>query len=220
METSQDLDVAWVFRSLHNIAAGLDQLHGIGIAHQDLKPSNVLIFTGQRSSKLADLGRAALKGQEPPHYGEAPAGDYSYAPPELLYDTPVGSWEQRRLACDAYHLGSMISSLFTTVAMTPLVLLGLPPHLHWSKWGGAYPEALAFLRPAFAEATEYVVREIPATYRGDVEPALRQLCEPDPTLRGHPRDRARVGSSFGLRRYVSLFDRLSRRAEYQLVRGE
>ena len=38
------LDLAWALRSLHHIAVGLHQLHGIGVAHQDTKPSNVLLF--------------------------------------------------------------------------------------------------------------------------------------------------------------------------------
>ena len=33
------------------------------IAHQDLKPSNVLVFS-RRISKVGDLGRAAVRGQE------------------------------------------------------------------------------------------------------------------------------------------------------------
>ena len=37
---SDKLEVAWMLRTLHQLAAGLDQLHRIQIAHQDLKPSN------------------------------------------------------------------------------------------------------------------------------------------------------------------------------------
>ena len=44
-------------RTLHHIAVGLQQLHGEGIAHQDLKPSNVLFFE-TFGAKLADLGCA------------------------------------------------------------------------------------------------------------------------------------------------------------------
>jgi serine/threonine protein kinase len=51
---SADFDLAWRLRCLHHIATGLKQLHGCGIAHQDLKPSNVLVFAGT-TSKLSDL---------------------------------------------------------------------------------------------------------------------------------------------------------------------
>jgi len=41
MDTAQDLELTWIFRTLHNIATGLKQLHGQEIAHQDLKPSSL-----------------------------------------------------------------------------------------------------------------------------------------------------------------------------------
>lgn len=53
-------DLAWVMRVLHGTAVGIQQLHGQGIAHQDLKPSNLVNFTAQRITKIADLGRAEL----------------------------------------------------------------------------------------------------------------------------------------------------------------
>lgn len=56
---ADELDIAWAFRSLRQMAVGLQQLHSISVAHQDLKPSNVLLFAGRTSAKLADLGRAA-----------------------------------------------------------------------------------------------------------------------------------------------------------------
>jgi len=179
----------------------------------------VLLFDEERGSKLADLGRAAMKGTDPPHYQSTPAGDYSYAPPELLYGHLGGSWDERRRGCDAYHLGSMIASLFTTVAMTPLVMMGLEEKFRWYEWGDSFDAVLPILRPAFAEAVEYVAAELPLEYRSPLAQALRELCEPDPRLRGHPKDRARIGSNFSLIRYVSLFDRLARSAEYKMARG-
>ena len=57
------LQSAWTLRTLHQAAAALMQLHSSGIAHQDVKPSNVLVFDELQStdtnSKLADLGRAS-----------------------------------------------------------------------------------------------------------------------------------------------------------------
>ena len=50
-------DKAWALRTMHQATAALQQLHSVEIAHQDLKPSNVLIFDDDYS-KLADLGRA------------------------------------------------------------------------------------------------------------------------------------------------------------------
>ena len=145
MSATEELDIAMALRALHHIALGLEQLHGIGIAHQDLKPSNVLLFDGRTSSKLADLGRAASRGTEPPHYELSPAGHRAYAPPEMLYGAPATSWESRRMGCDAYHLGSIICSIFTTIGMTPLITYGLDPEQRWTNWSGDYDSALMFL---------------------------------------------------------------------------
>jgi len=43
-DISNKIDTAMYLRSLHDIAVGLQELHTINIAHQDIKPSNVLLF--------------------------------------------------------------------------------------------------------------------------------------------------------------------------------
>lgn len=50
-------DVITNLSILKEAANGLGELHRLAIAHQDLKPSNVLVFRGN-SSKIADLGRS------------------------------------------------------------------------------------------------------------------------------------------------------------------
>ena len=46
LDAQAELDVAFALRALHHVAVGLNQLHGVSVAHQDLKPSNVLVFRG------------------------------------------------------------------------------------------------------------------------------------------------------------------------------
>lgn len=214
MEQVDQLDAAWILRSLHHMTVGLQQLHSLNVAHQDIKPSNVLLFENLKSSKLADLGRAAAKGVEPPHYNFPIAGDWSYAPPELLYGAIPGSWDGKRVGCDLYLLGSMVASLFTGVAMTPLIMMGLDARFHWSTWHGSYEEVGPYLRVAFHEAVEYVSDEFPAKFRPKLSEILTQLCDPDPLLRGHPLDREMAhGNPHSVRRYVNQFDLLASKAE-------
>ena len=176
------LDSAWIFRSLHHIALGLDQLHSMNVAHQDLKPSNVLLFDKHESSKVADLGRAAAKGIESPHYNYDIPGDRSYAPPELLYGTIPDSWDQKKLGCDAYLLGSMICSFFTGVALTPLLMMRLEPRMHWMQWQGTYADVLPYLHAVFADALDYIVEEFPPDFKSELREVLEQLGNPDPEL--------------------------------------
>jgi len=101
-DESHRYERAWSLRALHHVATGIAQLHRESIAHQDLKPSNVLSFDGGKVSKVGDLGRASHRGDYPPHEDVPIAGDVSYAPPERLYGYQDPDWSRRRLGCDAY----------------------------------------------------------------------------------------------------------------------
>src|SRR6185437_6181885 len=125
LSLSSKVDLAWKLRSLHHIATGLMQLHSAGIAHQDLKPSNVLVFEG-KTSKVSDLGRAAYQGRTGPCDDLSFAGDPSYAPPELIYGHVDSDWRKRRLGCDLYLLGSMVAFFFTGAGSTGLLMCELP----------------------------------------------------------------------------------------------
>jgi eukaryotic-like serine/threonine-protein kinase len=116
-------DFAWTLRTLHQVAVGLQQLHGQGIAHQDLKPSNVLFFEAF-GAKLADLGCADAQeaASKSPRGGFAIAGDWNYAPPELAYGEVSPDWKVRRLGCDLYLLGNLIVFFFTGGASLNAIL--------------------------------------------------------------------------------------------------
>lgn len=110
-DPSMTSSVAWKLRSIHHVATGLKQLHGAEIAHQDLKPSNVLVFRINQMlavSKVADLGRASRSGRPSPYDEELWAGDWNYAPPEILYSYIQPEWGKRRIACDLYLLGGLV----------------------------------------------------------------------------------------------------------------
>jgi eukaryotic-like serine/threonine-protein kinase len=212
----ETLDRAWRLRSLHHIATGLGQLHKAGIAHQDVKPSNILVF-GNRVSKVADLGRAALKGTRSPADEEKCAGSKGYAPPELLYNYIDPEWNRRRLGTDLYLLGSMAMFFFTALSASASLLAQLAPEYHPTVWTGTYQDVLPYVRNAFGSSIRTFGEHLTDDVRNSMVTAVTQLCEPDPALRGHPLNRAT--NQFSLERYIALFDLLARRAEVELARS-
>ena len=214
-----ELDLAWALRTLHNITVGLLQLHSVKIAHQDLKPSNVLWFE-DAGAMLTDLGRAAARGEPSPHYDLPIAGDPSYAPPELLYGDVPADWEERRLGCDLYMLGSMVTFFFMSSSMSALLVAGLPdPDMQPGSWRGRYSELLPTIRLVFSQVLEELATCLPED-RPSAErilEAVRQLCDPEPQRRGHPKNILSEGSSYALERYVSMFNLVATRAELRLV---
>lgn len=211
-------DNAWRLRSLHHVTIGLHQLHNKGIAHQDLKPSNVLVFK-EKGSKIGDLGRASERGKTSPFDHFVIPGDSTYYPPEILYSQIDPDWVDRRLGCDVYLLGSLVMFFFTGVSVTPAIMNKLNPQHKPQEWGGDFASVLPFIRDSWDEVmTEFEkdISNLPETLLRELVITVRQLTEPDPTRRGHPKNVINQSSQFTLERYISLFDRLARRAEYDL----
>jgi serine/threonine protein kinase len=211
MQSARQLGIAWRLKALHHIAVGLRQLHERGIAHQDVKPSNVLMFANDLS-KLCDLGRAACEGMQPPHENLGVAGDKGYAPPELLYGH-VGDWNSRRLGCDTYLLASMIVYFFTGLPLTQLLVSQLSEQHRPGTWGDPYEQVLPFVRDAFNRVIEEFRSNVDEAIRDELNTIVRQLGDPDPALRGHPANRAGKANQYSLERYISRLDFLTKKAE-------
>jgi serine/threonine protein kinase len=210
------LDVLWRLRRLHDIAIGLNQLHTNEIFHQDVKPSNVLVF-GERLSKLADLGRSACNGQTPPHESVSFAGDWTYAPPDVLYRFSLQDPILRRLSFDAYLLGSMVVYFFTGQAATPLLLSGMDSqYADWRHFAGTRDDVEPHLYSAFSRLLDLFCQHVPEKLRRDLAQSVEWLCDPDPTRRGHPSERRGLPNQFSLVRFISRFDLLVKRAELGL----
>ena len=127
----------------------------------------------------------------------------------------------RRLSCDVYHLGSMIVFFFTGMGMTTLLFKHLDPSFQPSanpftgEWTGTFEGVLPYVREAFERAIEEFGGHIAdPKLRDKLVTMVRQLCEPDSRLRGHPLTRRPGGgNSFSLERYITDLDLMARRAE-------
>jgi serine/threonine protein kinase len=215
IDASNSFDSLWCMRALKDVSLGLYQVHKEMIAHQDVKPSNVLNFP-DGGFKVADFGRSSMKGRNA-WYDEHPiAGDKTYAPPELLYGYIHPDFVPRRMGCDLYMLGNLVSFMFSGVNITSAIFAKLDTKHHPHAWTGSYEEVLPYLQSAFAAVLEdqnqYIREQL---VRDAVIDLIKQLCNPDIALRGHPKGIAK-SDQYSLERYVTLLDLLTKRLTVDL----
>src|SRR5262249_4498085 len=148
------------------------------------------------------------------------AGDRSHTSPELLFATSAPTWRARR-GCDLYQLGSILLFLFSGVSATAAWLAELhPDYRPWSVGGsyeGTYEDALPHLRSALQRVCEQFPHFGDERVREVALRCFRELCEPAPELRGHPRTRALGDDQHSVERYIALFDLEARRALFRIV---
>lgn len=203
---------------LHHVAVGLQQLHAANISHQDLKPSNVVVFKqDDAGAKIADFGRALKRGMTAIHEGWAVAGDPVYAPPEQLYDHRAADWRERREASDLFQLGSLAAFMFSGKNATAGIIEALPEELRPGRWQGTYEDVLPMVQQAFATFLTSIRPSFPAWAADDLETTISLAGEPDVYRRGDPRARAQAGNPLGLDRFISRFNVLRVEAKRRLL---
>ncbi|MBB5293889.1 MULTISPECIES: protein kinase domain-containing protein [Deinococcus] len=209
------IDEVWLLRCIHHVAVGVQQLHIAKLAHNDLKPANVLVFS-EDGWKIGDLGTAVDALGKSPHHETAFPGTWEYAPPEALYFAQSADvWRDRKRA-DLYMLGGLVTFLFTHQHFNSYLYAELDeamrPLFCGGDWEEDFPQVLPHLLDAFGRAMRGVSaqlqRRLGPVLAAEVTRSIGELCFPDPLRRGHPRNLGRVDPT-GLQQYVSLFDRLA-----------
>lgn len=210
-------DLAWILRTMHHVSVGIKQLHTNGISHQDIKPSNILLVDSI-DRKIGDFGTCVTVGCDLPHAELDIAGDQTYAPPEALYGYKDHDWLIRRYSVDAYQLGSLMVYMIIGVPASALLLSNLRESFHPRRWGGTYYDVLPYLDDAFAASMNAVSRHLPDnSEKAEIIKVINELCEPSVFLRGDPVNR-RKSNPYNMERYISRFDRLAKRFEYNLFK--
>lgn len=202
-------------RALRKIASALVQLHGAGVAHQDVKPSNAVCFDGERI-KISDLGSSSCQQlPSPPHDEDTVVGQPTYAPYELLYSSAGSStWQRRRFGCDAYLLGNLIFTAFVGASLTVVVLHGIDEKLRPDRCACNYEEVLPDLITAQFELVPHFLREcLPDAVAEDVIRLVLALTHPDPAKRGLAPGLVQGERQFDLQRSVGTLNTLAMRAE-------
>ena len=219
--TLTSFDAAWALRVSKHVIEGVEQLHLAQVAHQDLKPSNVLTQKSGAEMKLGDLGRADRLGRNGPWSGLGIPGAMVYAPPEQQYGSFTGTWEDRK-AADMYLTGSLAAQLFLGHCMSAILQDRIQHEFQATVWNGTFAAAIPALKAAHALIMESLYQAA-ETNIGHSDMAERfagvvsQMTHPDPASRGHPKDRRARTSSYSLRRYTGTLNTLMAQAEYRLV---
>lgn len=212
VDTSNRFNTLWCTKALSDVCLGLWQMHRDFIAHQDVKPSNVLVYGATGDFKVGDLGRASRRGASAPHDGLAFPGDATYAPPEFLYGYVDPDFIKRRIGSDLFMLGNIASFLFAGVNIMSVLMSHLATQHRPGEWRGTYAQVLPYLASAFTLALEDLRPVLDIDVRDDMLRIVRELCNPDLHSRGHKRGLGRH-DQFSLERYVTELDVLSRRVE-------
>jgi serine/threonine protein kinase len=100
------LSIEEVAAILHQVASALDQIHGHGMVHLDVKPHN-LIQTPDGVIKLIDFGLAQRSDQPQEMIGGIAFGTAAYLSPEQASGKPVSP------ASDIYSLGCVVYEMLT-----------------------------------------------------------------------------------------------------------
>lgn len=105
-------------RLMYEVASALAFLHGIGVAHSDLKPENLLLSTKNRldgTIKIIDFGCAVVFGDAGAEYESAPkpaasTGTTAYWPPERFRNETMATPQM-----DMWSLGVILYIMLTGV---------------------------------------------------------------------------------------------------------
>lgn len=215
----------WSLVALRNLFVGVNQLHAGGVCHNDFKPANCLLFD-ERMQKVADLGRATSKVINAPHGGLC-VGDVRYAAPEQLYanDRVTGTLDdfEKGRAGDLFSLGSVIHFILAKRMVSPEVINALAYEFKPREFYGGWQDSYVTVLPHWRVEFDAVMANTKAAFVGAeenekvvLEALMRmvlELCEPDPRMRGHPRNRQGQQDQYGLARYITELDLLARRAK-------
>ncbi|KAL3133428.1 hypothetical protein ABBQ38_007295 [Trebouxia sp. C0009 RCD-2024] len=197
-------DMVNIYKSLQDIAAGMDYLHTVGVVHGDLKGANVLLkstATDPRGfmCKLADFGLSRVLDLDMTHISTHTYGTISYMPPELL------SQGKMTRACDVYSFGMLMWEMYTGSSLFKGLTVGqvffmVVYEAHRPAIPEDCPEAFVRLmsacwsaNPADRPMFEQITKELQVLYQESRKKPLQSASSAPTTLEQKLPDRRSTG---------------------------
>lgn len=201
-----------VFRALHHVAVGAGQLHRARIAHQDIKPSNVLCFN--EDSKLSDLGRVTDANGRSPFLSQKFTGDPTYEPIEGNFGM-YGTDFSDRFHTDIYMVGSLAYQLITGVQISAKIIEEsrlITPHILSMSYNDALPVLISTFNTMLERYHEKCSGHFDEKMAEDLRTIVFEMCHPDKSKRGAP-NKSRTVHRLSFDRYIGKFATLAKRAQ-------
>lgn len=219
----QRQSVDWVekIHAFRDVVLGVHQMHLQMIVNRDAKSENVLLrSTGRRQfvAKVADLGRSRDLNL-PQRFASQDyivgRGDLRFAPPEYLWclGAPDNIGQRR---ADIYLLGSVLFELATGEALTSMALvdprgiIARAQQLDETDRPKEFAATLSTIATRYESMFKLFDTETDARIRPYASRLIRQLCNPDPTLRESRTRAERNLRAWGLEWLIRRVDILDR----------
>lgn len=201
----QDKSWSALFKTLHHVCIGVEQLHRAGIAHQDIKPSNILRFSDTQN-KISDLGRVTdVHGKSPFSLLDF-TGDRSYMPIEYSHGFKLSEFRDRFLS-DMYLVGSLAYQGITGAQISTAIFSEAElffPNIRSLN----YAEALPYYQSAFVTILNRFETECRQHFGEKLAQQLTsivsEMCNPNYEERGAPKFSSKT-LRYSMRRYTGKF---------------
>jgi eukaryotic-like serine/threonine-protein kinase len=202
-----------VFRALHHVALGIEQLHNAEMAHQDIKPSNVLAFS-QEQFKVSDLGRVVDRQGISPFSSTHFPGDPAYKPIEMYFGLHSLDFNIRK-SCDMNMVGSLVFHVVENMPLNALVLREarlLDTNLMAKPFNEALPYILSAFNTVLRRFEDHCIDLFGEKVATSIVSIVYEMCHPDPSKRGLARA-TNQNVQYSMRRYVGKLANLVRYAK-------